>query len=274
MPDQPDATSSLVPTRLGRLAVQTHGSGPPAVLWPSLFVDSTTWRRLRQPLAAQRQLVLIDGPSHGGSDPSARLFDLPECAGAALDVLDQLGVREPVDWVGNAWGGHVGVLFARAYPERCRSLATIGSPVHPLEPSARVTTGLLVGVYGVVGPIGPLVRAVSNALLGPNAAASDPEAASIVAEAFRRADRRGMYRAMRSAMLNRRDLTPLLPAIAAPALIVAAADDGLWTPAQARAAAARLPRGTSEVVPGAGHVAPLFQSVSELVSLLSRFWAG
>jgi pimeloyl-ACP methyl ester carboxylesterase len=244
------------------------------VLWHSLFVDSTTWQRLREPLSANRQLVLIDGPSHGGSERVGRLFDLPECAAAALDVLDQLGLREPIDWLGNAWGGHVGVLFARAYPERCRSLATIGSPVHPLSRSARVTTGLLVGLYGLVGPIGPLVKAVADALLGPGSAASNPQAASVVGRAFRRADRRGMYLAMRSAMLNRRDLRPLLPAIAAPSLIVAAADDRLWKPSQARAAAARLPGGRSEVVPGAGHVAPLFQSAPQLVGLLTRFWAS
>jgi pimeloyl-ACP methyl ester carboxylesterase len=266
--------ASLLPTRLGRLSVETLGSGPPTVLWHSLFVDSTTWQRLREPLAANRQLVLIDGPSHGGSERVGRLFDLLECAAAAGEVLDQLGVHEPIDWLGNAWGGHVGVLFARAYPERCRTLATIGSPVHPLSRSARLTTGLLVGLYGAVGPIGPLVKTVTDALLGPGSSASDPDAAGVVGHAFQRADRRGMYLAMRSAMLNRRDLTPLLPAIATPSLIVAGAEDRLWTPGQARAAAARLPRGRCEVVPGAGHVAPLFQSVPRLVSLLTGFWAS
>ena len=27
-------------------------------------------------------------------------------------ALDRLGLTEPVDWVGNAWGGHVGIRFA------------------------------------------------------------------------------------------------------------------------------------------------------------------
>lgn len=272
MSDRAPAEARHVRTRLGRLSVHTQGSGPPTVLWHSLFVDSTAWQRLREPLAATRQLVLIDGPSHGGSEPVGRLFDLPECAAAALDVLEQLGIDEPIDWLGNAWGGHVGVLFARAHPERCRTLATIGSPVHPLSRSARLTTGLLVGLYGVVGPIGPLVKTVTDALLGPDSSASDPDAAGVVGRAFRRADKRGMYLAMRSAMLNRRDLGPLLPSIAVPSLIVAGADDRLWTPGQARAAAARLPRGRCEVVPGAGHIAPLFQSAPQLVDVLTRFW--
>ena len=44
-------------------------------------------------------------------------FTLDDCVGAAVDVLDQLGIDEPVDWLGNAWGGHVGILFAAAHPD-------------------------------------------------------------------------------------------------------------------------------------------------------------
>jgi pimeloyl-ACP methyl ester carboxylesterase len=52
-------------------------------------------------------------------------------------VLAQIGIAldEAVDWVGNAWGGHVGILFAAVNPNRCRSLVTIGTPVHALPPA-------------------------------------------------------------------------------------------------------------------------------------------
>lgn len=36
---------TYVPTRLGRLACRRIGSGPVAVLWHSMFVDSHTWDR-------------------------------------------------------------------------------------------------------------------------------------------------------------------------------------------------------------------------------------
>lgn len=48
---------------------------------------------------------------------------------AAVTVLDALGLQEPVDWVGNAWGGHVGVVFAAVHAQRCRSLVVIGAPI-------------------------------------------------------------------------------------------------------------------------------------------------
>jgi pimeloyl-ACP methyl ester carboxylesterase len=116
--------------------VHTIGAGPPAVLWHSLFVDSTTWTRVQQPLSGMRQLIQIDGPAHGHNPPLSHRFTLDDCVGVAVDVLDRLGVQEPVDWLGNAWGGQVGILFASAHPDRCRSLAAIGVP-GPRTPRGR-----------------------------------------------------------------------------------------------------------------------------------------
>ncbi len=262
---------TMVPTRLGDLRVEVCGAGPPAVLWHSLFVDSTTWERVRGPLSAVRRLIIIDGPSHGGSAAASRIFTLEECAGAALDVLDYLGVTAPVDWVGNAWGGHVGVLVA-ASSDRCRSVVTIGTPVHALTPRERAKCTVLVGVYRLTGPIGPLMNAVSDALLGPHSTARKPADARLVRDALRRAPRPGLYLAMRSVMLNRRDLTSALAAVTAPTLVVAGADDAMWTSDQARAAAELPSRGTCCVVPGGGHVAPLLDGASALTEVLTTFW--
>jgi hypothetical protein len=44
------STTTLVPTALGRLNVRIVGSGPPALLWHSMFVDSTSWQRVEPPI--------------------------------------------------------------------------------------------------------------------------------------------------------------------------------------------------------------------------------
>ncbi|MFJ4983350.1 alpha/beta fold hydrolase [Streptomyces sp. NPDC088732] len=264
----PGAVES-VPTRLGPLSVETIGSGPPALLWHSLFVDSTTWVRVREPLAATRRLVIVDGPAHGRSAAPEDLFTLEDCAGAALDVLRHLGIDEPVDWVGNAWGGHVGITFAAAHARHVRSLATIGAPVHALTAPERRQINLLVPIYRAVGAVGPVLGPLTTALLGEGA---DPGAAALIAEAFSGPARRGMARAIRSASLEREDLTPTLTSVPAPTLFVAGADDATWLPDAAAAAAARLPRGGWAVLPGAGHVAPLLEAAPALVSLLTTFW--
>jgi pimeloyl-ACP methyl ester carboxylesterase len=272
--DEPAGASvTSVPTRLGPLRVETAGSGPPAVLWHSLFVDSTTWARVRQPLTSARRLLLIDAPGHGHNPPAARRFTLDDCAGAAVDVLDHFGIAEPADWAGNAMGGHVGIPFAVTYPGRCRSLATIGSPVHALTPPERRKMAVLSRVYQLTGPVRPLVNLLTDVLLGPHARTADPQAAALVGEAFRRASRRGMFGAIQSVSLHRPDLTPLLPAITTPVLICAAADDPYWTPAGAARAASCLQIGAAVTLPGSGHIAPLFEAPPAVADLLLAFWA-
>lgn len=264
-----DDTTMDVSTRLGALRVRVCGSGPPAVLWHSLFVDSTTWNRVCPLLGEHRRLILIDGPSHGSSAPARRRFTLQDCADAAGDVLDHLGVHEPVDWVGNAWGGHVGIVFAAGKPERCRSLVTIGTPVRALTPAERRRIVPLVALYRILGPVRLLVKGVEAALLG---AKPPPKDAQVISSALRGVDRRGMHAAMRSVMLQRPDLTAVLAPLATPTLIVAAEQDALWQPTEARSAAGQFPHRAFGTVPGAGHVAPLLQHAPALAGLVSDFW--
>lgn len=156
------ATDGRIPTRVGPLHVRQAGDGRVAVLWPSLFVDSMSWQRVESELACHRHLVLIDGPGHGRSGDPGRSYTLEECAGAAFEVLDALGVTAPVDWVGNAWGGHVGIVAATDRPDRVRSLAALCSPVEAYAPAERRSTQLLTVAYRFIGPTRWLTAAVAE----------------------------------------------------------------------------------------------------------------
>lgn len=92
-------------TTVGRLSVATQGSGPPAVLWHSLFVDDRSWDAVADDLAPHRTLIRITGPGHGASSAISVPFSLEDCAEAALEVLEAHGITQAVDWAGNAWGG-------------------------------------------------------------------------------------------------------------------------------------------------------------------------
>ena len=146
-----------VDTVVGQLSVELVGEGSAALLWHSLFVDATQWARVRDVLGAHRMLVLVDGPGHGSSGPPPRRFTLSDCADAGRQVLDALSLPA-VDWVGTAWGGHVGILFAARHPEHCRTLAAIAAPIQPLSAGERARIGSLVVAYRLVGPVRPLTR--------------------------------------------------------------------------------------------------------------------
>ncbi|MDQ4504582.1 alpha/beta fold hydrolase [Sinomonas sp. ASV322] len=127
-------STHIISTQAGPLEIAIDGRGAPAVLMHSLFVDSRSWDRIRARLAEDRRLIIITAPGHGRSGDPGRRYSIGDVADAAVSVLDSLGITDPVDWVGNALGGHAGILFAASHPDRCRSLVALGAPVH--RPSA------------------------------------------------------------------------------------------------------------------------------------------
>jgi pimeloyl-ACP methyl ester carboxylesterase len=265
--------SNFVSTDLGRLHVRCTGTGPPVILWHSLFVDSRSWGPLIDNLARDRTVYAIDGPSHGKSEAVHRDFTFSECVAAADQALDRLGLSEPVDWVGNAWGGHVGIHLATG--SRLRTLATIGTPVQAFTLGEKLTKGWpLIQMYRFTGPNGFLAKQLSDSLLGREAVAAQPDQAAAVIASFTEADREGMLHAMRSMMMRRSGVEHLLPRIAVPTLMMSVRDDAMgWRPDEARRTCAAIPDCRVEEVAGSGHVAPLLVDGDRIARLLNGLWS-
>ncbi len=260
-----------IPTRVGSLAVRVRGDGPPAVLWHSLFVDERSWERVEEGLARHRRLVLITGPGHGASSDPGRRYSLDDCAAAAGEILAALDIREPVDWVGNAWGGHVGVVFAATWPDRCRTLATFGTPIESYGRSERLQFRLLLAVYRVVGMRGFLSSGIIDALLSPRTRSSDPEAVALVLDCLRTMERRALANAMVSISIRRRDLSPRLAAVRCPTIFVTGSDLPDWVPDLAAAKSRLLANGSVAVVPDTAYLTPL-EAPAEMVRIVWDLW--
>ncbi len=149
----------FVSTDLCRLHVRRTGTGSAGC------VVAQPVRRLsvlgpadRRTGAATARCTPIDGPSHGKSEAVPRDFTFDELGAAAEQALDRLGLTEPVDWVGNAWGGHVGIRLATG--SRLRTLTTIGTPIQGFTLGEKLTKAWpLVGIYRFTGPNGFIVEA-------------------------------------------------------------------------------------------------------------------
>ena len=270
----PTELSRGVPTRLGRLHVRAAGSGPATVLWPSMFVDGRTFDPLL-PLLPGRRLVVVDGPGLGASEPLRRRSTIAEAADAAQDLLTGpdaagLGLDGPVDWVGNAFGGHVGYELARR-PGVLRSLAAVSAPTVPVPPALRRQIGLLGPLLRVLGPVGPVREAILSALL-TDASAADPTLRAAVLDSVGAPTRRSLSLALRSFILDRVDVTSGLAEIAIPCLFVAGDDRGDWTPEAAAAAAALTPSASAVTIPGSRTLLPLEQPQALARELLA-FWS-
>lgn len=262
-----------LPTAVGVLHVRTVGGpGPVAVLWPSMFADSTMWDRVRPALSTARRLVLIDGPSHGWSDALDRRSSIPECAAAAVAVLTALEVTDPVDWVGCAWGGHVGLQLAATRPGHLRTLVTLSTAIQPLSRALRRQVNALKPLIRIIGIRGPVRSGITSGQL-TDASRADGEVIGIFDTMLDALPRTGLVHAVDSFILDRNDIGELLPRIDVPTLYIASTDRGEFTPEQAADAATRTPAGTSLAVDGARALIPLEQPGAVGDAILG-FWAA
>ncbi|CAN7585522.1 alpha/beta hydrolase [Terrabacter sp. LjRoot27] len=263
-------STALVPTRLGRLHVRLVGQGPTTVLWSSMFVDSHTWDPVVPLLPRDRRYALVDPPGLGLSESLREASDIAGAADAATDLLAGLGVDGPVDWVGNAFGGHVGFKLA-ARPGVLRSLVAVSSPAQPVDAPLRRQITLLLPVLRAAGPVGPVRTAILTAMLTDASRDSAP-LRQAVEESLARPTHRSMALAVRSFILNRVDVTAELADLTVPSLFVASDDRGDWRPQDAEDAAAAAPDATAVTVEQARTLVPLEQPEA-LASHIRQFWA-
>ena len=272
--DRADQTTAegvvSVPTRLGRLRVRTLGAGAPTVLWPSMFVDSHTWDPLIPLLPSGRRYLLVDPPGLGMSEALRRPSDIDGAADAAMDLLDGLGIDRAVDWVGNAFGGHVGFKLG-ARDGVLRSLVAVSSPAEPVPPALRRQIKTLLPLLRTVGPVGPVRSGILAGMLTDASAAREP-VRRVVLESLARPTRRSMTLAVRSFILNRADVTAEMAELVVPSLFVASDDRGDWSPEDAARAAEVAPHAEAVTIGSARTLVPLEQPEA-LAGHLRRFWA-
>lgn len=266
-----------IATRLGRLAVRVTGSGPTAVLWHGLFVDSRSWDRVREALGRHRRLVLVDGPGWGDSDALTRHTTMAQCALAAEDLLDGLTEADlaepgPVDWVGTGWGGHIGYRLAGTRPDRLRTLVATSAPTSPLPLSRRRTVAALAGVLDRVGPVGPLRSVIAATQLAPAGRRNDPGALTVLHASLDRADRHSVAATLRSFTVDRLDLRDELQRSPVPTLLVVGDAGGDLSPGQARDSARGCSHAGVVTIAGARSLVPV-ERPAEFAAAVLEFWS-
>jgi pimeloyl-ACP methyl ester carboxylesterase len=120
------------------------GSGPPLVLLHSLGTDRCVWHPVLDGLARERDVIAVDLPGFGESDPlPAGASPAPRALGAALaSFLDDLGVERP-HVAGNSLGGWVALEMAVAGAARSvTAIAPAGLWPRALAPKPSIARGV------------------------------------------------------------------------------------------------------------------------------------
>jgi 3-oxoadipate enol-lactonase len=260
-------------TVLGRIRLQVGGSGSPIVFWPSLLMTGDMWHGVAENLIARRQVVLVDPPGQGGSQPLSDFFSFDDCARCVADILDGLGL-DKAHFVGNSWGGMIGATFAATYPERVGGAVLMNCTAGRAGIRQKLEFAMLLRVAKWTGGIGPLLnRPVLKAFLGPTTMRERPDVVAHVSHSVQSVDIASASWAVQSVVTRRPDQRALLARIQTPVLVVGGAEDATFPPRDAIDMAKAIPDASIRVLDGVAHLAGL-ENPPLVSALVEQFLFG
>lgn len=268
---QPAVEPMEVATPAGRVAVHVFGAGLPTVLWHGLYVDGGGWGYALPSLLTGRRLIVVDAPGWGRSGRPVRGIGWDGMVEAARAVVTALSPGTPVDWVGEGWGGRIGLSLAARHPEAVRSLVMAMADPGPMPVEERRRVRRVLAGLAVAGPVGGIGRAIVADQLSPSSR-TEPQTVGAVLDALLLTGRLRAARSVARFDVRRPDLTALLPGITAPVLMVAGDAASPWPAELAEAAAALAPFARTAAVPDARTLIALDRP-GPLAGAVRAFWA-
>ncbi len=123
-----ESTSRYIDTPKGKIHYHVAGDGPPLLLLHGSGPGVSGWANFRGNLPVFSKTHTTYVPDLPGYGKSYSPEDNPLMAGApaVIDLLDALGIDEPLPILGNSMGGAVAGRLAAEHPERVSRLMTIG----------------------------------------------------------------------------------------------------------------------------------------------------
>ena len=219
----------------------------PVLLHHAAGGNLNRWRAWVPTLARHSPVARFDMRGHAGTPPPPELrFALAELAADIARVMDGLEI-DRVHLVGASAGGIISLRFAHDFPDRLDSLTLVASTPRLARMGASMDTGAWGRILAEEGTRAWLL-ADSDKRFGPNASREviewyADEGAKTPAP---------VVMALQACLLAE-DLSPLLPDISAPTLILASAQDDI-TPMESQQLMAReMPNATLQVIEGVGH---------------------
>lgn len=260
----------LVPTRVGSLFVHETGEGEPVVLWPSLLTDHGMWRLQIPALRERYRVIAIDPPGHGRSEPRRDHYSMDDCVGAALEVMDRLGV-ERARWAGLSWGGMVGMRLAMRHADRIAALALLDTSADRESRRKLPSYLVMLGVARALGVIPPLLARMEPIFFDRTTRRDNRAIIDDFGQRLVRMDRRALVTAVRAVILERDDVRDELSKITAPTLVICGAHDVATPPARSKEIVDRVKGARYVEIPDAGHLSALERPERVTSELLDFF---
>jgi 3-oxoadipate enol-lactonase len=239
------------------LAYDAGGSGRPLLLVHGYPLNRTTWRPQLDKLTDAARVIAPDLRGHGESNIPDEPYSVDRLADDLVELLDELGLAEPVVVGGLSMGGYVALAFYRRHQERVAGLILAATRAGADSEAGKANRDKAMALAREKG-VGAIADSMLPKMLAPETYQSHPDLVQHVRHIMAETPLNGVIGDL-TAMRDRPDSTELLGGILEPVLVLHGQEDQLIPPSEAEAAFARLPNARLALVPRAGHLVNLEQ---------------
>ncbi len=240
-----------------RYASVDEGSGPLVLFGHGLLANKQMFRAQIDALRDRYRCVSLDWPAHGQSGWRRDGFGFDDLVQDTVALLQVLG-GAPAVLVGLSQGGMVFMRLAYRYPDLVRGLVLMDTTAGPENPESLPAYEQL-AVMMRDGDEAARIQAIGAAamvLFGEPWRVSRPDLLAREELEMLQIPRDGGYLAAR-AVFDRDDVHDRVGIIRAPTLVLTGEDDVATPPALGRRLADAIPGARFELIPAAGHHAPI-----------------
>ncbi|MEX0703202.1 MAG: alpha/beta fold hydrolase [Planctomycetales bacterium] len=237
------------------LAVFEAGEGEPLLFVHGFPLNHESWRPQLDEFSRTHRVIAPDLRGFGGSDVTAGTATMERFADDLRDLLDALGVVEPVTFCGLSMGGYIAWQFAHKHPGRLRRLVLCDTKAAADSDEAKENRHRMAETALAHGAAA-IAKALEDKLFAEATRRDRPEVVAMVRRMIEGTDPEGIAAALRG-MAERPDMSESLEKVEVPTLLIVGVEDALTPPAEMKRMAIALMNAQLVQIADAGHLAPL-----------------
>ena len=227
----------------------TGGSGDPVILGHGFLMDHEMFAPQVAALRDRYRVITWDERGFGLTEFDGKPFTYWDSASDCLGLLTHLGIERAVVG-GMSQGGFLSMRAALTAPERVRALILLDTSAALDTDEKKAGNDGMIQMWLTAGPVDDLANAVATIII------DDPTENPKWIAKWKARDRE-LLRLPGRCLIDRDDITPRLPEIACPALVIHGTEDTALTMEDAELMAGLLPGCSAVVKVGGAHAANL-----------------
>ncbi len=240
-----------------QIAYEEQGQGPAVLLIHGFPLCRQMWRPQIEVIAsAGYRVIAPDLRGFGESEAPEEGYSMDQFADDLAELMDHLGIGRAVVG-GMSMGGYILLNMLERHPRRIAAAAFLQTKPAADDESARNNRTALVEKVKAGHPEA-VADTFTDLIFAPGTLQQRPELVRQVRQWMLDTPPASLSGAL-LAMRERRDYGAELAQVTVPSLVIGGAEDRIISTETTKAFAAELPRATSCLISGAGHMANLEQ---------------